>query len=357
METPRANETQTAPESPRGITRTLWSLESNRQRLDGGAMFGSIPRALWSRWITPDARHRIPLATRCLLIEERPTPTPRDGSNAAAPTRRILLETGIGAFFEPRLRERFGVVEADHRLLAELAALGLSDADIDVVVLSHLHFDHAGGLLAPWREGAEPTLLFPRARFVVGAAAWERARSPHPRDRASFIPSIQQLLTESGRLEVVSDETSVTLGPAYRLHRSDGHTPGQLLTEVPGGALGADGSTAPPLLFAGDLIPGRWWVHLPVTMGYDRAPEALIDEKAAILGDLVARGGHIFFTHDPDIATAKVTRDARGRFGTTAHRELLRGERPDDLAREVPEAEDAASQTEAPGDKTERRAR
>jgi len=75
METPRANETQTAPESPRGITRTLWSLESNRQRLDGGAMFGSIPRALWSRWITPDARHRIPLATRCLLIEERPTPT------------------------------------------------------------------------------------------------------------------------------------------------------------------------------------------------------------------------------------------------------------------------------------------
>lgn len=317
-----------SPPRPRnqGGTRTLWSLESNRQRLDGGAMFGSVPRALWSRWVEPDERHRIPLATRCLLIEERPPATAAGGSSGGEPVRRILLETGIGAFFEPRLRARFGVGEAEHRLLAELGSLGLSDADIDVVVLSHLHFDHAGGLLTPWREGAEPALLFPRARFVVGATAWERALTPHLRDRASFIPAIQRLLSESGRLEIVDGEASATLGPEYRLHRSDGHTPGQLLTEVPGGPAGAEGAPGGPLVFAGDLVPGRWWVHLPVTMGYDRAAELLIDEKAALLGDLAARGGQLFFTHDPDIAAARVTLDARGRFGTTDHRARLRGE-------------------------------
>ena len=133
----------------------------NSQRLDGGAMFGNAPKALWTRWANPDEQNRIPLSCRCLLIQE--------------PDRNILLETGIGLFFEPKLRDRFGVVEKEHILLKELAELGLSDASIDVVVLSHLHFDHAGGLLSPWVEGQSPELLFPNAQFVVGATAWERA--------------------------------------------------------------------------------------------------------------------------------------------------------------------------------------
>ena len=108
----------------------LDSVLGNSQRLDGGAMFGNAPKALWTRWAQPDEENRIPLACRALLIE--------DGD------RKILLETGIGAFFEPRLRERFGVVEGDHVLLSSLSALGLTHQDIDVVVLSHLHFDHAG---------------------------------------------------------------------------------------------------------------------------------------------------------------------------------------------------------------------
>lgn len=145
------------------MQRRIWAVLGNSQRLDGGAMFGNAPRAVWQRWITPDAHNRIPLACRALLIEE--------------PDRRILIETGIGAFFEPKLRDRFGVVESRHVLLDNLAALGLSDADIDVVVLSHLHFDHAGGLLSAWAEGEAPRLHFPNATFVVGAAAWQRAAS------------------------------------------------------------------------------------------------------------------------------------------------------------------------------------
>ncbi len=271
----------------------LSSLHGNRQKLDGGAMFGNAPRALWSRWAPPDAQNRIDLACRCLLVEE-------------ASGRRVLLEAGIGAFFDPASKERFGVVEPGHVLLDNLAALGLRDADIDVVVLSHLHFDHAGGLLSAWSAEEAPRLRFPRARFLVSAAAWQRARAPHSRDRASFIPLLHTLLEESGRLDIVGEEgLEPHLGPSWRGHLSEGHTPGLLLTEVP-----APGG---PVLFAGDLIPGAPWVNKAITMGYDRFPERLIDEKEALLRDLMARGGRLFFTHDPALALCRIGRDARGR--------------------------------------------
>lgn len=273
-------------------TRSLTSILGNSQRLDGGAMFGNAPKALWTRWIEPDDRNRIPLACRALLV--------RDGE------RLILFEAGIGAFFPPKMKDRFGVVEDGHVLLDNLAAQGVSHEDVDVVVLSHLHFDHAGGLLSAWQEGAEPTLLFPRATFVVGAEAWERALNPHFRDRASFIPSLNRQLEESGCLEIVAGDTSEALGAGYRFHRSEGHTPGLLLTEIdmPDG----------PVVFAGDLIPGTPWVHLPITMGYDRFPERLIEEKQALLTDLLRRGGRLFYTHDARSAISGIAQDERGRF-------------------------------------------
>ena len=296
---------------PATVARTL-PLDGNTQKLDGGAMYGNCPRAVWSRWSPPDELGRIDLACRCLLVEERSGEAGADG----APDRRILFETGIGAFFEPKLADRFGVVEKEHVLLDSLAAHGLSHEDIDVVVLSHLHFDHAGGLLTPWAEGAEPQMLFPNARFVVGRRAWDRAQKPHPRDRASYIPAIQAQLEASGRLELVdgeginSDARSETLGDGYRFHFSEGHTPGLLLAEFETD----DG----PIVFCGDLIPGLPWMHLPITMGYDRYPEQLIDEKTELLTDLLARGGNVFFTHDPAVGAAKVVRDEKGRFGGEA---------------------------------------
>jgi len=280
-------------------TRKLSSIEGNSQRLDGGAMFGNAPKALWTRWIAPDDRNRIPLACRALLVEET------RGDSGDRP-RRILFEAGIGVFFDPKLRDRFGVMEEEHVLLASLGVLGLTHEDIDVVVLSHLHFDHAGGLLSAWEEGSEPRLLFPRARFVVGEEAWARALSPHFRDRASFVPTLNRQLEESGRLEVVTAETSEVLGDGYRFHRSHGHTPGLLLTEI----ATADG----PVVFCGDLIPGSPWVHLPITMGYDRFPELLIEEKEALLADLIERRGRLFFTHDAEVALAGIARDERGRY-------------------------------------------
>jgi glyoxylase-like metal-dependent hydrolase (beta-lactamase superfamily II) len=281
----------------------LFSLIGNSQRLDGGAMFGNAPRALWSRWIAPDEENRIPLACRCLLVKDL------DGRN-------VLFETGIGAFFEPALRDRYGVVEERHVLLDALAEVGLSHEDIGVVVLSHLHFDHAGGLLAPWADGQAPRLLFPNARFLVGAEHWRRALAPHPRDRASFIPELPGLLEASGRLELVEGAHSATLGETVRFHYSDGHTPGLMMAEVGG------------VVFCADLIPGRHWVHLPITMGYDRWPERLIEEKSEFLQDKLARGVRLFFTHDHDCALAEVTRDGRGRFGTSHELAALAGPLP-----------------------------
>jgi glyoxylase-like metal-dependent hydrolase (beta-lactamase superfamily II) len=262
-------------------------------------MFGNAPKGMWEKWIPPDDKNRIPLACRCLLVQ--------DGG------RNILLEAGIGAFFEPALRERYGVVEDRHVLVESLAALGLAPADIHVVVLSHLHFDHAGGVLAAWPEPQR--LVFGNAHYVVGAEAWERALAPHARDRASFIPGLTDLISATKRLELIADRSEV-LGTGFRFHESSGHTPGLLLTEVamPGG----------PVVFCADLIPGKAWVHLPITMGYDRYPELLIDEKAALLGDLLPRHGRLFFTHDPVVALGTLSRDDKGRYGITGEQRELR---------------------------------
>ena len=280
----------------------LWSVLGSSQKLDGGAMFGNAPRAMWARWASPDEHNRIDLACRALLA------SPLAG-------RTVLFEAGIGAFFEPKLRERYGVNEDRHVLLDSLAVAGFTPEDIDVVVLSHLHFDHAGGILAPWREGQPPRLVFPNATYLVGRRHWERARAPHPRDRASFIAELPALLEASGRLELVDGEYSRTLGSAVRFHFSDGHTPGLMLAEIVGPET-VDGQPHGGVVFCADLIPGRPWVHVPITMGYDRNAELLIDEKQAFLQDKLERNVHLFFTHDPDCALAQVVRDEKGRFAT-----------------------------------------
>ena len=269
------------------------SVEGNRQKLDGGAMFGNAPRPLWEKWHKPDEVGRIELACRALLVEV-------DGT-------KILCETGIGAFFEPKLAERYGVQTPDtHVLLRSLQALGLAEEDIDFVILSHLHFDHAGGLLRRYseRQSGNDTLVFPKATYIVGENAWKRCQNPHPRDRASFIPELAKMLQDSHRLVTVPESVSSLpklLPKCISFFYSNGHTPGHMHTRVHGGK--------ETVVFCGDLIPGISWLHAPITMGYDRYPELLIDEKMTLYKEVVSKKELLFFTHDPGYAASHCIMD------------------------------------------------
>jgi len=264
------------------------SIQGNGQKLDGGAMFGNAPKALWSRWASVDEHNRIDLACRALLLE--------------TDHHKVLFEAGIGVFMPPKLKDRFGVFESRHVLLDSLSKLDIAHVDITDIVVSHLHFDHVGGLLAPWQETMSPKLLFPNAVFHVGKGCLERARHPHLRDRASFIPELPNLLAQSGRLNQI-DGQSILKFDACKVgfFESHGHTPSMMCADI-SGPVGR-------VIFAADLIPGTPWVHLPITMGYDRFPETLIDEKKRLLQSAMTDDASLFFTHDPVFSMAKIALD------------------------------------------------
>ena len=260
------------------INTCLSAIEGNALHLDGGAMFGNAPRALWEKWHKPDHLGRIRLATRALLIE-------RKESDRQV---KILCETGVGNFFPPKLATRYGVEDSDRNmLLSSLQARGIRPEEIDYVFISHLHFDHTGGLLT--REGE---LNFPHARYVVGRDAYERAEKPTQRDHASFIPGLTQKLKASGRLQIIDENTFAEI-PGLELLYTDGHTIGQMHVLYSG--------KNEKIFFCGDLIPGLAWLHLPITTGYDRFPEKLIEEKKHLYSRALKEQWLLFFMHDPKI--------------------------------------------------------
>lgn len=266
-----------------------FTLPGNSMLLDGGAMFGNAPKALWSRWIPADDNNLIPIASRSLLI--------RNGRY------NFLFETGVGAWMPPELKARYGVVENRHRLLESLSEKGLEHTDITHIILSHLHFDHSGGLLAEWNEqDKDLSLLFPNARYITGRKNFERSASPHFRDRASFINGLAALLEGSGRLDLVGEGNFLEIGD-IRIEwvESMGHTPGMILSFIH--------LPAETVFFAGDLAPGQAWVNLPITMGYDRYPERLIEEKQEIFARVYKENARIFYTHDHRYAVSTLEFD------------------------------------------------
>lgn len=276
-------------------------LEGNRARvravdagslwLDGGAMFGVVPKPLWSRRAPPDERNRIPLSMRCLLVET-------DGAT-------VLVDTGLGNKEDEKFHDIYGVSNdgAPTRLEDSLGELGFAPDDIDVVVSTHLHFDHAGGntTILP---GGELVPAFPRARYVVRRGEYEFARRDNERIRASYIGRNFEPLVAAGRVDFVDDDAEPT--PGVRLVHTPGHTPHHQSVSID---LGGD-----RLLFLADLVPTRAHLPLPWVMGYDIEPLVTLESKRAILGRAAAEGWCLAFEHDPFVAWGRAE-EAEGRRG------------------------------------------
>lgn len=254
------------------------TIESGRVWLDGGAMFGSVPKPLWSRTNPSDARNRIELAMRCLLLEGE--------------GRLILVDDGAGEKLSPKLADIYGI-DHTHTIESSLAALGHTVEDVTDVVLTHLHFDHAGG--STRRDGERLSPRFPKARYYVQRKNLENARSANPREKASYMPENFEPLAEAGVLEAW--EGPHTPWPGVEMITADGHTRGQQLVRVSG----PEGA----LYFVADLIPTAAHVRIPFVMGYDMAAIETMAEKRALLARATAEGAWICLEHDPDVALAR----------------------------------------------------
>jgi glyoxylase-like metal-dependent hydrolase (beta-lactamase superfamily II) len=262
----------------------IGAVEHATFRLDGWAMFGTVPRTIWSKLSPPDADNRILLAARSLLL--------RRGD------RTVLVDAGTGDRWTDKLRRIYDIRPA------EAEGPGLDPASVTDVILTHLHFDHARGIFKarPGEEGAAD-LRFPSARIHVQAANYATAKAPNARERASYIAEDTKLL---GGAPLVLTSGSQEILPGVWVHETNGHTRGHQWVEVR-----AEGLT---VAFPSDIVPTSRHLPLPYLMGYDISAETLLAEKDALLSRAVDEGWLLVFGHDPDVAAGRVGRDDRGHY-------------------------------------------
>lgn len=255
--------------------------------LDGGAMFGVVPKALWERKIPADEANRIPMQARSLVIRGR--------------GKTILVDVGVGNNLPEKFRKIYGMEPASLSMADRLAKVGLSPQAITDVFLTHLHFDHVGGATHRWDGRMVPA--FPHAVYHVQQAQWDLACNPSVRDQSSYLPDNFQPLESQGVLNRI-DGSQDDFFDGIDLIVTHGHTRGQqhLLVKA------AETS----LFFCADLVPTS--AHLPVAwnMAYDNEPLVLMAEKQAILSRAVAENWVLCFEHDPEVAAAFV-REKNGR--------------------------------------------
>ena len=254
---------------------SLYAIECGRFRLDGGAMFGVVPKTLWSRQIEADEKNRIPMAMRCLLITSENT------------GKVYLVDNGCGTKFDEKFESIYALDYEHSNLHNSLEYHGFKPEDITDLILSHLHFDHCGGSTY-YDDTGEIQHTFPNAAYHVPKKHWETANNPNAREKASFFKENIQPMKESGRLNLVEEhhqyEDGLSAIPV------NGHTISQQLPKIE-----ADNKT---LVFAADLLPTHVHVPLPWVMGYDMRPVQTLDEKERILDKGVEQNWYFFLEHD-----------------------------------------------------------
>ena len=264
----------------------LHVIDTGHFKLDGGAMFGVVPKALWNRHQPADENNRCAWAMRCLLIE--------------AHGRVILIDTGMGNKQDDKFRSHFEP-HGEGDLLASIARAGYTREEITDVVLTHLHFDHCGGAVQK-RPNGDLELTFPNAIHWSEENHWKWATDPNPRERASFLKENILPIKESGMLKFVNDDTEII--PELWFAIADGHTHGMLIPHL---EIGEE-----TLVFMADLLPSPTHIPLAWVMGYDIDPLQTIREKEAFLAEAAENNFILFYEHDPVIECSRVVQTEKG---------------------------------------------
>ena len=268
----------------------MHAIQAGGQQLDGGAMFGVVPKTLWSRRITADDRNRIPMGMRCLLLEHD------DGL--------VLIDTGAGNKENTKFHDIYGLENAGahHRTMLEegVRAAGHSMDDIVLVINTHLHFDHAGG--NTYRNDAGEVLpSCPKARYLVQRGEFEYATHTNERTAASYFPANWETVAAAGRLDLVEGRTEVASG--IEVLPTPGHTPHHQSVVVRSG-----GETA---VFLGDVVPTAHHLPLPWIMGYDVEPLVTLESKRALLAEAIREDWLLVFEHDAHTGFGRLAHDGK----------------------------------------------
>jgi len=271
-------------------TFNLTAVETGTFRLDGGAMFGVVPKVLWSRTNPADGINRISMAMRALYVE--------GGGH------RLVVDSGAGTNFGEKMLRNY-VIETKG-LRAALEDKGIDPDSITDAVATHLHFDHAGGFCYRG-PGEEIAVSLPRAMHYIQRKQWEAALGPNEKDRASFFPEFLLPIERAGLLRLA--DGVVEIFPGVTLQPTSGHTPGHQVVLV--------STTEGNVLYCGDLIPLASHVNLPFIMAYDHFPLTTLEEKKQVLGRAADEGWILFFEHDPEIAAARIQRTGSDAFKIT----------------------------------------
>jgi glyoxylase-like metal-dependent hydrolase (beta-lactamase superfamily II) len=265
----------------------LHGVEAGVQQLDGGAMFGVVPKPLWERRIPADTRNRIPLALRCLLVE--------------APNALVLIDTGAGNKYDEKFAEIYGISNRGDptRLEDGIRDAGFDPSDVDIVLNTHLHFDHAGGNTVRGADGVvRPS--FPDARHVVQRRELDFAHSRNERIRASYLPENFDPITEAGLWDLVEGDGVVTEG--VRVVPTPGHTPFHQSVLIE-----SEGDVA---CYLADVCPTSAHIPLPWIMGYDLEPLVTLESKRGLWKRSLEEDWLLVFEHDPRVPWGRLDRDA-----------------------------------------------